>query len=59
MFGLSTGLGGTGRPAFFAKKVSSTGWTPSAAVAPCAAWWSQATPAICGLSRGAKNTNQP
>ena len=52
--------GGSGRPSCLAKNVSSTCLAIGAAVTPpwppCS---TNTTPAICGLSRGAKNTNQP
>src|SRR5205823_2398036 len=58
-FGFSTGLGGSGFLSFFAKNVSRIWWTTSAALPPWTPCSRNTTPAICGSSFGAKNTNQP
>jgi hypothetical protein len=50
---------GSGAPSFFAKYVSITYLAIGAALVPCSACSAKITPAISGLSRGAKKTNQP
>src|ERR1700694_340476 len=58
-FAFRSGFGGSGRPSCFAKKVSRTWCATCAALPPCTPCSRNTTPAIFGLSRGAKNTNQP
>ena len=59
--GAAPGAGstGSGRPSCLAKNVSITCFAMGAADVPCSPCSAKMTPAICGLSRGAKNTNQP
>src|SRR5687767_5151579 len=53
------GGGGRALPSFFAKNVSRACLATTAADDPCSPCSAKITPAICGLSRGARNTNQP
>ena len=53
------GGGGSGRPSFFAKNVSMMCCAIGARSEPCSPCSTKMTPAISGLSRGAKKTNQP
>ena len=50
---------GSGCPSSLAKNVAMMCFATSAAAVPCSPCSANTTPAIRGLSRGAKNTNQP